>query len=53
MEFLHSIILTVKMGSGFPLFRNMILEASEKAPAVIGPNHKRYDMLPSLSRTIF
>ena len=32
MNFLYSIILTVKIGPGFPLFRKTILEVREKTP---------------------
>ena len=40
MNFFHSIILTVKIGSGFPYFRKIILEVSKKYSAVIVSNHK-------------
>ena len=41
MNFIHSIFLTAKIGSGFPLFRKTILEVRKKYPAVIGKNPKK------------
>ena len=52
MNFLHSIILTVKMGSGFSIFRSMILELSSSYHALIGSSSKRFELLPPLFSSI-
>ena len=52
MDFLHSILLTVKMGSKFPLFSSIRLVVSKSEPAVIVPIRKRSEMLHLLSPSI-
>ena len=53
MNFLHSVLFTVKMGSEFSLFSVTSLTVSKIAPAVIGSSRKRCDMLPLLYPSIF
>ena len=48
MNFLHSIMLTVKMGSAFFLFSATILEVIKTDPEVIGSSCKMCDMLALL-----
>ena len=52
MNFLHIIILTVKMGSGFPFLNATRLEVSEIDPVVIVSSCKICEMLPLLSPSI-
>ena len=52
MNFLHSVLFTVAMGSGFSLLSAAILTVSKIDPAVIGPSHKICEILPLLSPNI-
>ena len=46
MNFLHSFLLTVKMGSGFPLFSSTRLVVSKKDPTVIVASRKYLRCFP-------
>ena len=52
MNFLYSVLFTVKMGSIFPLFSATSLAVSKTHPAVIGSSRKICDILPLLSTIV-
>ena len=52
MNFLHSVLFTIKMGSKFPLFISTKLTVSKIDPTVIGSNYKRCEVIPFLFPSI-
>ena len=52
MNFLHSVIFNVKMGSGFSLFSATSLIVSKIDPAMIVSSRRIFEMLPLLSPSI-
>ena len=52
MNFLPSVLSTIKMVSSFPLLRSTRLAVSKLDPAVIGSSRKICEMLPSLYPSI-
>ena len=52
MDFLHSVLFAVKIGSAFFLFSATRLAVIKIYPTVIESSHKRYEVLPSLYPSI-
>ena len=52
MNFLHSVLSAVKMGSVFFFYCEKRLAVSKTDPEVIGSRYKRYKMLPLLFQII-
>ena len=52
MNFLHSIIFTIKIDLEFSLFSATSSPVSKIDPGIIGPGHKRCDMITLLSLSI-